>query len=179
MKKFEELEIIVRRIDTNKEARITLPNIDPIDELEIALMTDEENEDMGEYIIDEDELEIVEIEDTSGLFNKFSSSKNIGIDELNSIAEKLAEFDEDEERKILAINEALGLKLEELLDIDVNNYYLYEDATAEDYYYSRVEDGLYGEIPDNLMVCIDFEKFAKYERINENVYETEYGVLVS
>lgn len=177
MKKFEELEILVRRLDNYKEVKITLPSSDPIEELEIAL-TDEDSDDIY-YEFEEDEIEIVKIEDTSGLFNKFSSSKNMNIDELNSIAVQLIEFSEDEVRKILAINEAQGLKLEELSDIDLENgYCLYEDTTLEDYYYSLVEDGAYSI--ERLINYIDFESFAKDQNAtyDNGLIETKYGLLV-
>lgn len=175
MKKFEELEILVRRLDNNKEVKITLPSSDPIEELVIVL-ADEDSDDIY-YEFEEDEIAIVKIEDTSGLFDKFSLSKDIDIDVLNSIAEQLTEFDEDEVRKILAINEAHGLKLEELLDIDLDDYILHENKKLEDYYYSLVEDGYYSI--ERLINYIDFESFSKDQNAtyDNGLIETEYGLL--
>lgn len=179
MKEFEEFKIVVRRLDNHKEARISLPNVDLFEELEIALITQEEEENGDEIFFEKDELEIVEIEieDTSGLFDKFSLSKDIDIDVLNSIAEQLTEFGENEVRKILAINEAHGLKLEELLDIDLDDYILHENKKLEDYYYTLVEDGYYSI--ERLINYIDFESFSKDQNAtyDNGLIETEYGLL--
>jgi hypothetical protein len=175
MKKFEELELTVRYLKTNEEIAIDLPTSDPLLLIKDNLYLT--NEDGVEYEFDEDEIELVDIEDATGLFNKLSFRD---INEINDIAQVLTELNEIEAKKFLALFEIAGLSydIDELIE-EIKDCELYEDITAEDYYYLRVEDGEYGEISENLMDCIDFEKFAKKEMSENYVNETSFGVLVN
>lgn len=166
MKKFEEVEIVVRRLDNYKEARITLPSSDPYNDL--AVEFDDENWSDTDY-------EIVDVEDRHSIFLDFKMYGYVSLDRMNDVAEKLSEIDDI--NLLLAINEAYDLELKELLDSDLDNYTLYEDSTAEDYAYTLVDEGVFGEVTEKIQGYIDYEKIARDLEMGGDCYETSYGVV--
>ncbi len=166
MKQFEEVSIWVRRLDINLDVNITLPCDNVYSELDKAF---------GGESWREHDYEIVDVDDEHNIFHDFKMYGYVNIERMNEVAEQLSEIDNIE--LLLAINEAHSVDLKELLEDDLNDkYFLYEDTTAEDYVYSQVEDGYYGEIHESLI--IDYSRMARDLTLSGDVNETSYGLLI-
>lgn len=83
--------------------------------------------------------------------------------ELNELAEKLEELEDYEKDLLEAIIECHTSHLEEALDILEKGDYSYFTGihSKEDLGYQCVKEGLFGEIPDNLINYIDYEKLGR------------------
>lgn len=168
MKKFEEVSIWVRRLDINLDVNITLPCDNVYSELDTAFGGDSWREH---------DYEIVDVDDEFNIFHDFRMYGYVNIERMNEVAEQLSEIDNLD--LLLAINEAHGADLKELLEDNLEDkYYLYEDCSLKDYAYSQVEDGYYGDIPDSIINYIDYDSMARDLEHSGDINETSYGLLI-
>lgn len=98
------------------------------------------------------------------------------IDELNEIAETIAALDEWELETLGAALETGHYSdvLEALENLD--NCTLYGAETLVDLAYEFVDEGLFGDIPDDVKNYIDYSAIAR-DLEYDSYYETEYGVI--
>lgn len=162
-------EITVRELQNNKEARVELPNSRYIEEL---------TEAFGEGWIDND-YEIVDVEDDYNIFYDYKLYGYETLDKLNKLAERIEESCSDQHSLIIlrSASEAYT-DIEEVLEIlEADELELYEDMSPEDLAEMYVEDGLFGDVNDKLIVYIDYEKLGRDIMLDGNYYETRYGIL--
>lgn len=156
MKTFDEVKLWVRNLHTNTDFELTLPTLKNLN-FEF------------DYLI-------ADVEDDNNIFHTFSLYEYQSLTNLNRIAEALIEIEDID--KLLAIYEAHGLSIDEILEQDLDNYILYESCDLKDYVYSLVHDGHYGEISDSLINYIDYECLARDLSHDGNTNETSYGLLI-
>lgn len=125
---------------------------------------------VGEWIdlpIDADELQ-AKLDEIAGehgdelAIHDYEAPWKIGeydnITEINELAERYAEVDEDE---FEAIAEATGYDASEILDIiDSGDYTIY-DGDLSDVAEQMVDEGLFGEIPESIARYIDYEAIGR------------------
>ena len=162
-------EITVRELQNNKEARVELPNSRYIEEL---------TEAFGEGWIDND-YEIVDVEDDYNIFYDYKLYGYETLDKLNKLAERIEESCSDQHSlKILRSASEAYTDIEEVLEIlEADELELYEDMSPEDLAEMYVEDGLFCDVNDKLIVYIDYEKLGRDIMLDGNYYETRYGIL--
>lgn len=105
------------------------------------------------------------------------------ISKLNMLTKTIEELEEYEQTKLLAICESEYTTVEDLLNSNleefIENFDLYEDVMCDkDYGYYLVDEGLMGDIPDNLKYYIDYEALGRDCNINESGNYTSYGYVV-
>lgn len=106
--------------------------------------------------------------------------ENDNIEELNELAEQMEELDEHDEKKLLALIEwGYYSDVKEAVE-NIENFVLYEDINTEeelgDYY---IEEGLMGDIPDNIKFYIDTEKLGRDISIEAEGCFTKYGWITA
>lgn len=95
------------------------------------------------------------------------------ISELNDLAERIADVDED---LLIAIMESQTSELKEALEIaESGDAYLYNDQSIEDIAQSDIDDGLWDT--ETLLRYIDLEAFARDMYEFDGYSETSKGVL--
>jgi antirestriction protein len=162
-------EITVRDLHKYKEARIELPNSNYINEL---------TEEFGEEWIEHD-YEIVDVEDELNIFSSFKLYGYESLDKLNKLAERIDEICSDNHSlKILASASEVYTDIEEVLDLMENDALeLYENQEADDLAEMFVDEGLFGEVSDKLLMYIDYEKLGRDILLDGSYYETSNGIL--
>jgi antirestriction protein len=99
------------------------------------------------------------------------------LDELNSLVERYEDLGEYDQEAVQAIMEAEGYNFEESLDKVEQGYFtFYSGQSLEDVAYEMVDEGLFGDIADNLKNYIDYEAIARDIRL-DGYSETKYGVI--
>ncbi len=97
------------------------------------------------------------------------------IEDLNELLEQIEEIDDE---ALNAIIESAGYELQQCIDIyNGGNYQFYPDCeTYADVAERDVNDGLYGEVSESLIIYIDFKSIGR--DLDCNGYcETSYGVI--
>lgn len=98
------------------------------------------------------------------------------IDELNELAQALADLDEYEQAKIYAYLEAVSNDIAEAIE-NIDRCELYENCEdLTDYAYELVSEGCFGNIPDSIANYIDYDAIAR-DLGFDGYYTTSYGVL--
>ena len=162
-------EIVVRELNNNKEARIELPNDRYIEELTSAF---------GEAWIEHD-YEIVDVEDDYNIFHAFKLYGFESLDKLNTLATRIDELCSNKySLKVLESASEVYMDIEEVLELmESDSLELYENQEADDLAESYVEEGLFGDVSDKLLMYIDYEKLGRDIMMDGNYYETKNGVL--
>jgi len=105
----------------------------------------------------------------------FSLSEYENIHDLNSLASKLEELDGHDTEKVAYLLEHVGLDrneaLEQYEDVD-----FYPNMTLSDVAEEMVEEGLFGEIPENIKPYLDFEKIGR-DLSFDGYHETKKGTF--
>lgn len=111
----------------------------------------------GAYACEEDEHEEIFITDYECDYMDIGEYDSL--DELNQIAEEMADLSEYDLKRYTAMRDA-GYEHETALnqyeDVD-----LYENMSMLDLAYQFVDEGLFGEIPDHLQNYIDYDAIAR------------------
>ena len=98
------------------------------------------------------------------------------IDELNELAQELADLDEYEQNKIFAYMEAISSNITEAIE-NADRCELYENCESlEDLARELVSEGCFGNIPDSITNYIDYDAIAR-DLDFDGYYSTSYGVL--
>lgn len=121
--------------------------------------TEEELEEVFERIGINEEYEewfITDYETDFGL--KIDEYENL--EKLNELAERLESLNEYDMRKLEAALEAFSNDVEEHLD-NLDDYDFYENMTLEDLAYEFVDEGMFGDIPENIKNYIDYDAIAR------------------
>lgn len=121
--------------------------------------TEEELEEVFERIGINEEYEewfITDYETDFGL--KIDEYENL--EKLNELAERLDSLDNYDMRKLEAALEAFSNDVEEHLD-NLDDYDFYENMTLEDLAYEFVDEGMFGDIPENIKNYIDYDAIAR------------------
>lgn len=162
-------EITVRDLHNQKDARIELPNSNYINEL---------TEIFGEEWIEHD-YEIVDVEDELNIFSRFRLYGFEGLDKLNKLAQRINETCSDTHTlKILESASEVYTDIEEVLDLIENDALeLYEHQEMDDMAELFVDEGLFGDINDKLLMYIDYEKLGRDIMLDGNYHETSNGIL--
>ncbi len=95
--------------------------------------------------------------------------------ELNKFAEQLDELDDYDQQKVFYLMDITGYDRDEALEHHEDVTY-YPQMTLEDVAYELIEDGIFGDIADNIKGYIDYAKLARDLGI-DGYYETENGVF--
>lgn len=98
------------------------------------------------------------------------------IDELNELAQELADLDEYEQNKIFAYLESVSDDIAEAIE-NADRCELYENCESlEDLACELVSEGCFGDIPDSIANYIDYDAIAR-DLGFDGYHETSYGVL--
>lgn len=130
----------------------------------LAASTGEEVDEMEVFINDTD-IEGIDLE----------IDENDNLEELNEMVEELQNLDEYDLEKVEAIIEVHNVTIKEAIE-DIDNYTYYSNTTLKDLAYDFVEEGLFGDIADNLKNYIDYEAIAR-DLSYDGCTETKNGVL--
>jgi antirestriction protein len=95
--------------------------------------------------------------------------------ELNELVWKLEKLDEYDHQKIFYLLEVIGCTREEALE-KYEDVIFYSDMTLEDVASELVEEGVFGDLTNNIKGYIDYEKLARDLSI-DGYYETEAGTF--
>ncbi len=137
--------------------------------LDLPLTEDELSEAVKEVLGTDEEYFITDYE--AGF--KIGEYENLS--ELNRFAEELGKLSEyDQERVMYLINTICLDKEEALRQCDDVTYY--PDMTVEDVARELVEEGIFGEIADNIKCYFDYEALARDLAI-DGYHETEKGTF--
>ncbi len=149
---------------------ITLPCDNLGEELQSVLATGEQvtkSANHEEYFITDYESEVLNINEHSDIFK------------LNEQAEELQELDEQDLKKVDYLMKGQGASFEEAMEsyilVDV-----YEDMSFEELAYELVEEGCFGNIPDNALAqYIDYEAIGRdlsfdYTDYEGSLYSNQY-----
>lgn len=121
----------------------------------------------------------MDVEDDYNIFYDYKLYGYETLDKLNKLAERIEESCSDQHSlKILRSASEAYTDIEEVLEIlEADELELYEDMSPEDLAEMYVEDGLFGDVNDKLIVYIDYEKLGRDIMLDGNYYETRYGIL--
>jgi len=97
------------------------------------------------------------------------------LSELNSFAEKLSELGEYEQEKVIYLTETIGYTREESLEKH-EDVMFYKDMTLEDVARELVEEGIFGDIADNIKCYLDYESIAR-DLSMDSYHETSKGTF--
>lgn len=96
------------------------------------------------------------------------------IDELNELAQELADLDEDEQNKVFAYLESISSDINKAVE-NIDRCELYENCeTLEDLARELVDEGCLGDIPDSIANYIDYDAIVR-DLGFDGYYETSYG----
>lgn len=99
------------------------------------------------------------------------------IEDLNSMIQDVESLDDYELDEVMAYMEAIGNDLEEAIDAQSNGrIFLYGVDSFTELAEHFVDEGLYGDIPENLTNYIDYEAIGR-DLSFDNFYETEKGIV--
>lgn len=126
------------------------------------------------YVVDTGEYEN---ENVSEVLFVFQVHKMDNVYELNRIAADIEKLNLEEVHTLIGYCETYGESLEEIryaLD-HMDDLIFYDGYTIEDLAEELIEEGAYGDIPEEAL------KFINYEKVADDLYdvysETSYGVL--
>ncbi len=137
--------------------------------LDLPLTEDELSEAVKEVLGTDEEYFITDYE------AEFKIGEYENLSELNSFAEELGKLSEyDQERVMYLINTICLDKKEALRQCDDVTYY--PDMTVEDVARELVEEGIFGNIADNIKCYLDYEAIARDLAI-DGYHETEKGTF--
>ena len=95
---------------------------------------------------------------------------------LNEFVEQLDELDDCDQQKVFYLIDHIGCDREEALEKH-EDVTFYAGQTLEDVAEELIEDGCFGEIPENIRNYIDYEKLARDLGI-DGYHETDKGVFL-
>lgn len=115
-------------------------------------------------------------------FNKLDATKTIFInshDNVEDLQKVIDYMDEDQQKKVMAyvdaVDDDLGFAVKDVLQHD-DDMYLHEGMTMVELAEEMVDEGLYGNVADELKYYIDFNKLADSLE-NDGYWEYEGGVF--
>ncbi len=163
-------EIVVRTLRNNQDARIELPNNGYVE----ALVKEFGGDDWIDY-----DYEIVDVEDEYDIFNSFKLYGYESLDKLNKLATRIDELCSDDHAiKILQSASEVYTNIDEVLELmESDELELYENLEADDLAEQFVDEGLFGDISDKMLMYIDYEKLGRDILMDGNYYETKNGIL--
>lgn len=126
-------------------------------------ITDEELEKVFERIGINEEYEEYFITDFESDFG-YSVNEYDNLDELNEVAEKIENLDEDQGEIVKALIHDLGYTVDEAIDkIDDGDYVIWTDCdNMTDVAYQMVEEyGCLNNIPENIARYFDYESYGR------------------
>ena len=94
---------------------------------------------------------------------------------LNEFVEQLEELDDYSQEKVFYLLDNIGYDREEALEKHVDVLF-YEGMTLEEVAENFVDEGVYGEIPDNIKNYIDYKAIAR-DLDMEGFCQTEKGTF--
>lgn len=157
MNRFDEVTIWVR----------DLSNMNRPD-FELTLPTSEDLNYEFDYLI-------ADVEDDNNVFYTFGLYEYQSLTKLNEIAEALTEVEDI--TLVLAIHEAHSLDINEILDLNLEDYYLYGNYDLKEYSEEYVEEN-YPDLDDFVKDCIDYERMANNFSHDGSLNETSHGLLI-
>ncbi|MGA1941250.1 antirestriction protein ArdA [Arcobacter sp. YIC-310] len=157
MNRFDEVTIWVR----------DLSNMNRPD-FELTLPTSEDLNYEFDYLI-------ADVEDDNNVFYTFGLYEYQSLTKLNEIAEALTEVEDI--TLVLAIHEAHSLDINEILDLNLEDYYIYGNYDLKEYAIEYVEEN-YSDLDSFILNCIDYEKMAREFSHDSNLNETSHGLLI-
>lgn len=86
-------------------------------------------------------------------------------------------YDEYEDLVLTAILEGHGVSFEEALEIFENDAYLFHEVESfDELIYMFIDEGMFGEIPSNIVAYLDYDKIARDLRYDGYVL-TSVGII--
>ena len=99
------------------------------------------------------------------------------ITELNELAEQIDELSEYEQKVLVAIMEANSNSIKDALDIIENdNYLFYAVEDFDELVDMFIDEGLFGEIPENIKNYLDYGKIAR-DLEYDGFVQTAVGII--
>ena len=97
------------------------------------------------------------------------------LNELNSFAEKLIDLDEYDQKKVLYLVDDIGYSWEDSLE-KYEDVIFYPNSTLEDVAEEMVEEGIFGDLTDQIKGYLDYEKLGRDLGI-DGYHETNNGTF--
>lgn len=105
----------------------------------------------------------------------FSIDEYDNLQELNEFVEELEKLDEYEQEKVFHLINTIGYSRDDALEKH-EDVTFYPNMTLEEVTVELVEEGIFGNIADNIKCYIDYEKLAR-DLSMDGYYETEKGTF--
>lgn len=97
------------------------------------------------------------------------------LNELNSFVEEIEKLPEHDQERVIYLSETIGLDWDDSLE-KFEDVTFYPDMTVEDVARELVEEGVFGNLTDQIKCYLDYEAIARDLEI-DGYYETDKGTF--
>lgn len=106
----------------------------------------------------------------------YSVGEYENLEKLNELAEKLENLDDYQKEWLKAYKEAYSDDLEYCIENFENESIFYQDCTIKDVAQNMVDNGYFGDIPDDIAMYIDYDAIAR-DLSCKNFVEVSNGTI--